>query len=82
MVNADHSKQCVTAGETRPRVDFSTLQEGERLLIVAPGAPGFAKIGDTVLVTAASRRGAIVRADSGEFCLFCYSPGAKRLRRP
>lgn len=66
-------------------IDYAEIKPGEKLRITGMGAPGFAKLGDTVTVTActAENRGRCdVRHDqTGEEAYFALTCGAQRLER-
>lgn len=61
-------------------IDYATIFPGDKLRIVGMGAPGFAKLGDVVEVTACNlmNRCDVKRAD-GETAYFALTCGAQRL---
>lgn len=61
-------------------IDFSKVKPGDKLKIVGAGAPGFAKLGDTVTVTSCNgtNRCDVARED-GETAYFALTCGAARL---
>lgn len=61
-------------------IDYSKIKQGDRLTIVGAGAPGFAKLGDLVTVTACNgtNRCDVVNED-GDSAYFALTCGAARL---
>lgn len=61
-------------------IDYSKIQPGDNLRICGMGAPGWARLGDTVEVvsTNGSNR-VIVKRDDGETAEFALTCGASRL---
>ena len=63
-------------------IDYSKVKPGDKLRIVGMGAPGFAKLGDIVTVTACTPdnhgRCDVLRADGKSAC-FVLTCGAQRL---
>ena len=63
-------------------IDYSKVKPGDKLRIVGMGAPGFARLGDVVIVTACTPdnhgRCDVVRAD-GQSAYFVLTCGAQRL---
>jgi hypothetical protein len=60
-------------------IDYSKVNVGDTLRIVGAGAPGFAKIGDEVEVTAVSANRVDVKRADGEAAYFALTCGAARL---
>ncbi len=64
-------------------IDFSQIKAGDKLRITGMGAPGFAKLGDTVTVkscTAANHgRCDVVHDETGKEVFFVLTCGAQRL---
>lgn len=61
-------------------IDYKTTKPGDRVKIVGMGAPGYAKLGDIVTVTACNgvNRCRVVN-DAGEEVEFVLTCGAQRL---
>lgn len=60
-------------------IDYEKVKVGDKLRIVGAGAPGFAKLGEIVTVTATfPRRVDVVKGD-GETAYFALTCGAARL---
>lgn len=64
-------------------IDFATTKEGDKLKIVGAGAPGFAKIGDTVTVKSCDgkQRCDVTHDATGEPAFFALTCGAARLEK-
>lgn len=62
-------------------IDYANTKQGDKLRITGMGAPGFAKVGDTVtVVTCNGRDRCDVRHDeTGEEVYFALTCGAHRL---
>lgn len=60
-------------------IDYSAVKVGDKLRIVGAGAPGFAKLGDIVEVTATAPNRVDVKRDDGETAFFALTCGAARL---
>jgi len=60
-------------------IDFDKVKIGDKLRIVGAGAPGFAKLGDVVTVTATAPRRVDVVRDDGKSAYFALTCGAARL---
>jgi len=61
-------------------IEFDKVKIGDKLRIVGAGAPGFAKLGDVVTVTATARQRVDVTHDqTGEPAYFALTCGAARL---
>lgn len=64
-------------------IDYSKVKPGDKLRVTGMGAPGFAKLGDTVTVKActAANHGKceVIHDQSGEECHFVLTCGAERL---
>jgi hypothetical protein len=60
-------------------IDFNTIQPGDKVKVVGMGAPGFAKLDDTLEITKVkSNRVWAIRPD-GEEAFFALTCGAQRL---
>lgn len=64
-------------------IEFSDTKPGDKLRITGMGAPGFAKLGDTVTVTECNgtNRCDVVHDDTNEKAYFALTCGAQRLER-
>ena len=60
-------------------IDYSKVERGDILKVVAPGAPGFAENGDLVRVLEKTLNGVKVEDKNGESCEFVFNCGAARL---
>lgn len=64
-------------------IDYAKVKPGDKLRITGMGAPGFAKLGDIVTVTACSAsnngRCNVVHDVTGEKAYFALTCGAQRL---
>jgi hypothetical protein len=62
-------------------IDYAKLKAGDRLRIVGQGAPGFAKVGDTVTVTSTDgrQRCDVRHDDTKQEAYFALACGAARL---
>ena len=60
-------------------IEYSKTERGDILKIVAPGAPGFAALGDLVRVLERTTNGVKVENKHGEAIEFYYNCGAERL---
>ena len=61
-------------------IDYATTKPGDKLRIVGMGAPGFAKLGDTVeVVTCNGTNRCEVKREDGEIAYFALTCGAQRL---
>lgn len=64
-------------------IDYAKVQPGDKLKIVGMGAPGFAKLGDTVTVKSCTpdNRGRcdVVHDETGQEAFFALTCGASRL---
>lgn len=62
-------------------IDYASTKPGDKLRIVGIGAPGFAKLGDTVTVKSCDghRRCDVVHDGSGDEAYFALTCGAARL---
>lgn len=60
-------------------IKFSDVSIGDKLRIVGAGAPGFAKLGDIVEVTATYHNKVDVQNAEGETAFFALTCGAARL---
>jgi hypothetical protein len=60
-------------------IDYSKTKRGDILRIVGAGAPGYAKLGDLVRVTAVRKNAVDVEDSNGKPCEFVFSCGAARL---
>lgn len=66
-------------------IDYAEIKAGDKLRITGMGAPGFAKLGDTVTVESCSAenhgRCDVVHDESGERAFFALTCGAQRLEK-
>ena len=62
-------------------IDFNKVVEGEKVKIVGKGAPGFAQLGDEVVVTKIERYRVYVKNKDGEEVFFSSACGAARLEK-
>jgi len=60
-------------------IDYGKVKIGDKLKIVGAGAPGYARLGDVVEVTAAAKNRVDVKRDDGEPAYFALTCGAARL---
>ena len=64
-------------------IDYAKVKPGDKLRITGMGAPGFAKLGDTVTVTACTAenhgRCDVVHDETGQPAFFVLTCGAQRL---
>jgi hypothetical protein len=60
-------------------IDYGSVKIGDKLRIVGAGAPGFAKLGDVVEVTATAPMRVDVKRDDGATAYFALTCGAARL---
>jgi hypothetical protein len=61
-------------------IDYTTTKPGDKLRITGMGAPGFARLGDVVTVTACNGKNRCdVVNESGESAYFALTCGAQRL---
>jgi hypothetical protein len=62
-------------------IDYSKTKAGDKLRITGMGAPGFAKLGDTVTVKSCNgnNRVDVVNDATGEEAYFALTCGAQRL---
>ena len=58
---------------------YSKVKRGDIVRIVGNGAPGYAKLGELVRITAVRFNAVDVENMKGEPCEFCYNCGAARL---
>ena len=64
-------------------IDYATTKVGDKLRITGMGAPGFAKLGDTVTVTKnnGTNKLHVKHDDTGDEAFFALTCGAQRLER-
>lgn len=64
-------------------IDYATTKPGDKLRITGMGAPGFAKLGDTVTVKSCNgtSRLDVIHDDTGDEAFFALTCGAQRLER-
>ena len=60
-------------------IDYGQVKVGDKLRITGAGAPGFAKIGDIVEVTATGSNRVDVKREDGFTAFFALTCGAARL---
>jgi translation elongation factor P/translation initiation factor 5A len=60
-------------------IKYSEIKKGNTLMIVGQGAPGYAKLGDLVVVKEVGLDSVKVANIKGEEAAFLYSCGAERL---
>lgn len=60
-------------------VDFKKVHVGQKLKIVGEGAPGFAKLGDVVVVNEIGENRIYCTNEKGETAFFALTCGAQRL---
>jgi len=61
-------------------IEYANIKQGDRLRITGAGAPGFAKIGDIVVVTKSNFHNRVdVVNDAGDEAYFALTCGAARL---
>ena len=64
-------------------IEYSETKPGDKLKITGMGAPGFAKLGDTVTVTECNgkNRVDVTHDETGDPAYFALTCGAQRLER-
>lgn len=60
-------------------IDFKTIAVGDRVKVVGAGAPGFAELGDELVVTKALSDRVFAQRTDGEEVFFALTCGAARL---
>ena len=60
-------------------IDFKTVKPGDKVKVVGAGAPGFARLGDTLEITEARSDRVYAKREDGETAFFALSCGAARL---
>lgn len=60
-------------------IDYNTIKEGDKVMVVGMGAPGFAQLGDTLEITKVEQRRVYAKRDDGEEAFFALTCGASRL---
>ena len=60
-------------------IDFKTIKAGDKVKVVGMGAPGFARLGDTLTVTKVETNKVYASRDDGEEAFFALTCGAARL---
>lgn len=60
-------------------IDFSTIKVGDKVCVVGMGAPGFAKLGDTLEITKVEPNRVYAKRADGEEAFFALTCGASRL---
>ena len=60
-------------------IKYNEVQTGDILKLVAPGAPGYAELGDLVRVLEHTKNGVKVENKRGKTCEFVFNCGAERL---
>jgi hypothetical protein len=62
-------------------IDFKTIKVGDKVTVVGMGAPGFAKLGDTLEITKVEQSRVYAKRDDGEEAYFALTCGASRLAK-
>lgn len=64
-------------------IDFAETKPGDKLRITGMGAPGFAKLGETVTVVSCNgkNRCDVTHDETGNAAFFALTCGAQRLER-
>ena len=60
-------------------IDFKAARVGDKVKVVGFGAPGFAKLGDMLEITAVKPDRVYCKREDGEEALFALTCGAARL---
>ena len=62
-------------------IDYAKIKEGDKLMIVGMGAPGFAALGDVVEVVSTNGKNRCdVKRQDGKIAYFALTCGASRLK--
>jgi hypothetical protein len=72
----------ITQG-TKDMIDYASTKPGDKLRITGAGAPGFAKLGETVTVKSCDgkQRCDVVHDTTGDEAFFALTCGAARLEK-
>jgi len=62
-------------------IDFETIRVGDKVKVVGMGAPGFAKLGDTLEITSVEKNKVYAKTEDGREAYFALTCGASRLER-
>ena len=60
-------------------IDFNTIKIGDKVKVVGAGAPGFAKIGDELVIVSVEKNRVYAKREDGETAYFALTCGANRL---
>lgn len=60
-------------------IDFETIQPGAKVRVVGMGAPGFAKLGETLEITRVASDRVWAKRNDGQEAFFALTCGASRL---
>jgi hypothetical protein len=60
-------------------IEFDKVKQGDKVKVVGAGAPGFAKLGDTLEVTRTAKDRVWCKREDGEEAFFALTCGAARL---
>ena len=60
-------------------IDYNTIKPSDKVKVIGMGAPGFAKLGDTLEVMRVERQKVYVSRDDGQQAFFALTCGASRL---
>jgi len=60
-------------------IDFAAVKAGDKVTVVGMGAPGFAKLGDTLEITKTLPDRVYAKREDGEEAFFALTCGASRL---
>lgn len=60
-------------------IDFKTIKVGNKVKVVGAGAPGFAKLGETLEITKVESNHVYAKREDGEEAFFALTCGAARL---
>jgi hypothetical protein len=62
-------------------IDFGEIEVGDQVKVVGMGAPGFAKLGDTLEVTRVEKHRVYAKRADGAEAFFALTCGASRLEK-
>jgi len=60
-------------------IDFNTIQVGDKVEVVGMGAPGFARYGETLVISQVAPNKVHAKRDDGKEAFFALTCGASRL---
>ena len=60
-------------------IDFSTIKIGDKVTVVGMGAPNFAELGDTLVITKTMKDRVYAARSDGDEVFFALTCGASRL---